>query len=282
MAPSSPRLPAGACDCHAHVFGPYERFPLAANRTYSPPPASLENFVAMLDAAGLTRAVLVQPSAYGFDHRAITGALARARTRLRGIAAVDANVTDSTLADLHACGIRGARITEKLDASGGRFAGSVGMDQFDALAPRLRELRWQIHIWGDCDRLHEIAPQLTRAGLPVVLDHMGSFDVSRGVRDPAFQWLLQWLQDGQIWIKLSALRNSKCFPDYEDVRPFHDALLRANPDRLVWGSDWPFLRMGAATPEVRHLLHLLDAWIGDADLLQKILVDNPAALFGFS
>jgi 2-pyrone-4,6-dicarboxylate lactonase len=274
-------LPQGACDTHAHVFGPYKRFPLAAERSYTPPPAPFEGYIDMLDKAGLSRGVLVHPSAYGFDCSAMLDALERAPGRLRGIAVTDASISDAELARMKTLGVRGVRFSETSGIGGQKFAGSVGLEEFDALAPRLRDLGWHAQIWIECDALVEAAPRLLRAGIPLVFDHMGRFEVARGTRDQAFQKLLRLLADEGIWIKLSAPRNSKRFPDYEDVRPFHEALLRANPDRLIWGSDWPFLRMGDKTPQVGHLIDLFDEWTTDDSLRHKILVDNPASLYGF-
>jgi predicted TIM-barrel fold metal-dependent hydrolase len=272
-------LPSGATDCHAHVFGPYANFPLAAERSYTPPEAALESYLAMLAGAGLTRGVLVHPSAYGFDGSALLDALSRESQRLRGIAVVDSEVSDEQLERLHRAGVRGIRFTESAGADGRKFAGSVGLDQFDTLAPRVRALGWHVEMWASCDRLIAESSRLLRAGVPVVFDHMGSPDVSRGTAHASFRALVDLLRSGQVWIKLSAPRNSRRFPDYEDVRPFHDAYLRANPDRLVWGSDWPFIRMGERTPSVGHLLDVFDSWTADATLRRKIFVDNPAALY---
>jgi predicted TIM-barrel fold metal-dependent hydrolase len=274
-------LPPGACDTHAHVFGPYEQFPLALERSYTPPPAPFETYIAMLDKVGLSRGVLVHPSAYGLDCSAMLDALERAPARLRGIAVTDASISDAELARMNACGVRGVRFSETSGLGSQKFVGSVGLEEFDALAPRLRELGWHAQIWIECDALVEAAPRLLRTGIPLVFDHMGRFDVTRRTSDAAFQKLLRLLADEGIWIKLSAPRNSKRFPDYEDVRPFHEALLRANPDRLIWGSDWPFLRMGDKTPQVGHLVDLFDEWTPDDALRRKVFVENPAVLYDF-
>ena len=275
-------LPRGACDTHAHVFGPYDRFPLAAERSYTPPEAPFETYIGMLDRVGFSRGVLVHPSAYGLDCSAMLDALNRARDRLRGIAVTDASIADATLASMNAQGVRGVRFTETSGPGAQKFAGSVGLEEFDRLAPRVRELGWHAQIWIECDAFVAAAPRLLRAGIPLVIDHMGRFDVTRGTDNPAFRELLRLVANENIWIKLSAPRNSQRFPDYEDVRPFHEALLRANPDRLLWGSDWPFLRMGDKTPEVGHLVDLFDAWTSDESLRRKIMVDNPATLYGFA
>ncbi|MBI3374865.1 MAG: amidohydrolase family protein [Betaproteobacteria bacterium] len=280
QSPPKRALPAGAWDCHTHIFGPYERFPLAAERSYTPPPAPVEVYLAMLDRVGLARGVLVHPSAYGLNHEALLDALDRAGSRLRGTAVATSAVTDAELAAMHRRGVRALRFVDAGAPSGGRFAGAVGLDEFSSLAPRLKELGWHAQFWATCDTVIAAAPMLLASGIPLVLDHMARFDVTRGVQDAAFQELLELLTGGSVWVKMSPARNSKLFPDFEDVRPFHDALARTNPDRLLWGSDWPYLRMGEATPDAGHLLDLLDFWCGEDGLRHKILVDNPARLYG--
>ena len=273
-------LPPGAWDCHAHVFGPYERFPLASERSYTPPPAPFEAYIAMLDRMGLDHGVLVHPSAYGLDHLALLDALDRAGTRLRGTAVATAEVTDTELAAMHRKGVRALRFVETSIAGGQRFSGAVGLDEFPALAPRMKELGWHAQIWTTCDTIVAAAPMLLAHGLPLVLDHMARFDTARGTMDTAFRGVLRLLIEGKVWVKMIPARNSTHFPDYNDVRPFHDALVRANSNRLIWGSDWPYLRMGDATPDAGHLLDLHHAWCRDETLCRKILVDNPARLYG--
>lgn len=278
---SKPRraLPPGAWDCHTHIFGPYDRFPLAAERSYTPPEAPLEAYLAMLDGAGLAHGVLVHPSAYGLDHAALLHALDRAGARLRGTAVATSAITDAELSIMHRHGVRALRFVETGGPGGQRFVGAVGLEEFPALAPRLKELDWHAQLWATCDAVVAAAPKLLAAGIPLVLDHMVRFDVARGTQDAAFRELLALLAGGGLWVKMTPARNSKRFPDYEDVRPFHDALARANPDNLIWGSDWPYLRMAEATPDAGHLLDLLDDWCGDDTLRRKILADNPARLY---
>lgn len=281
MEQATPRRapPPGAWDCHSHIFGPYERFALATERSYTPPQAPLEAYLAMLDRVGLAHGVLVHPSAYELDHSALLDALERTGTRLRGTAVASAAITDTELATMHRRGVRALRFVDATGPGGQRFAGAVGLDEFPALAPRLKDLGWHAQLWVGCDTVVAAAPRLLTAGIPLVLDHMARFDVARGVQDAAFQSLLGLVAEGGIWVKMTPARNSKRFPGYEDVRPFHDALARANPERLIWGSDWPYLRMGDATPDAGHLLDLLDDWCGDDALRRKILADNPARLY---
>ena len=280
QSPPKRPLPPGAWDCHAHVFGPYERFPLATERSYTPPPAPLDAYLAMLDRVGLSHGVLVHPSACGLNHEALLDALDRAGSRLHGTAVATSAVTDAELAAMHRRGVRALRFVETGGTGGQRFDGAVGLDEFQGLAPRLKELGWHAQFWATCDTVIAAAPMLLASGIPLVLDHMARFEVARGVQDAAFQELLRLLAGGSLWVKMTPARNSKRFPDYEDVRPFHDELVRVNPDRLLWGSDWPFLRMAEATPDAGRLLDVLDSWCSDDTLRRKILADNPACLYG--
>jgi predicted TIM-barrel fold metal-dependent hydrolase len=283
--PSRPKwsLPADAADCHAHVFESPDRFPTIAGLSYAPPLAPVEAYVEMLDAVGVTRGVLVQPTVYGTDCSALVSALKHAGARVRGIGVTTSAISDAELAALHDAGIRGLRFIEMPDPSGGggRYKGAVGTDELERLAPRLTELGWHAQVWAPAAYLHRELPRLLRTGVPIVLDHMGVFDVAKGLQDPDFKYLLDVVADDLVWMKIAVCRGSRRFPDYEDLRPFHDAVLRASPDRLVWGSDWPHVRMAELTPDVGHLVDLFGAWVADDTLRRKILVANPAALYGF-
>jgi predicted TIM-barrel fold metal-dependent hydrolase len=282
--PSAPRqaLPAGACDTHAHVFGPYDRFPFGAVPPYPPPLAPCPAYREMLATLGATRGVLTQPAPYGADPAAMLDALRHGGGALRGVAVTTADVTDATLAGWHAAGVRALRFTEMPDPrGGGRYAGSVGTEELERLAPRLRELGWHAQLWARAEDHAALLPRLLPLGVPLVLDHLAGVSVARGTADPAFQAVLAALREGGLWVKLTLCRASRAFPDYPDLRPFHDALIEANPDRLLWGSDWPFVRMGELTPDAGHLLDLLSAWVPEEGLRRRILVDNPAALYGF-
>ena len=283
MASKAPRaLPHGACDCHAHVFGPYDRFPFSAPLNYAAPLTPLPVYLQMLAGTGMERGVLIQPAPYGRDPSAMLDALRREPQRLRGIAVADASVSDERLIEMNGAGVRGLRFVEMPDPSGvGRYKGGIGVDQLVQLAPRMKALGWHAELWAKCEDLAKVVPQLLALGIEIAIDHMSWLDAGRGISHPGFGELVALLREGRIWMKLSACRNSKSFPDYGDLRPFHDALLEANPDRLLWGSDWPFVRMGALTPDPSQLVDLFHAWVPDEALRKKILVDNPAALFGF-
>jgi len=277
QAPILP-LPPGAIDCHAHVFGPFERFPLAEDRKYTPPQAPFENYLHMLDATGFAHGVLVHAGANGYDNRVTLDALARADGRLRGVAVPAPRATPSELASMHAAGVRAIRFTE---TGTGKGNGVLDFSDLAQLAPHMRELGWHAQIWARCDRTVEAAEQLIGHGIPIVLDHMAYFDTEQGVGGEVFQRLLELMETGAFWVKMSALRNSKLFPTYDDVQPFHHALVQVAPDRLIWGSDWPFIGLGEKTPTAAGLINLFDAWNDDTVVRRKIFVDNPTTLYGF-
>ena len=278
-----PSLPLEACDCHAHVFGPFDRFPLAEDRLYTPPLATRLDHRAMLDAAGFSRGVLVHAGANGWDHAAMLDALRLDPTRLRGIAVPPNDVSDRELADLHAAGVRGARFTHIIGRTGTRSSGTLDLQDLVAFAPRLRALGWHAQLWANCEVIAANTSWLRTLGVPLVFDHLGVVDVTSGPNNADFQTVLQLVRDGIACVKLTAFRNSRSGDaNYADVRPFHDALIAANAQQLLWGSDWPFLGMtGEARPTVAHIFGVFSDWVRDSALREQILSSNPARVYGF-
>jgi predicted TIM-barrel fold metal-dependent hydrolase len=275
------QLPAGACDTHNHVFGPFESYPLEHVPDYPMPLAPIETYLRMLDLAGLHRGVLVQPTQQDTDVTIMLDALEKAGGRLRGVAAARTDVTDVELDRMQRAGVSGLRFVEAPLPSGDPRPGAIGFDDIDALASRMRDRDWSIHVWARMPTLMENLDKLLSPALPVVFEHMGMPDVGEGVGGAYFQNMLALLREGRIWVKLSVCRCSKQAPQYGDLRPFTDALVEANPHQLLWGSDWPFIRMQGNEPDVSDLLQVLLDWIGDPDIERSILVDNPGRLFGF-
>lgn len=275
--------PPGACDSHAHILGPYDLFPLQAERSYTPPEAPFAAHAAMLDFFGFERGVIVQPSAYGDDNRCIVDAVSQAPAKRRAIGVAAPSVADGELARLRAAGVHGLRFVELISKRyGGRPKGAIGFVELEEMGPRLREHGIHAQTFSTTETLIEWAPRLVKAGIPIVVDHMAAAGASAvTVQDQGFQSLLGLLADGLIWVKLTVIRRSTQAPDYPDARPFHDAFCKANPDRVLWGSDWPLVNMGDAAPDIGKLIDLLDDWTGDDDLRSRILVDNPVALYGF-
>jgi predicted TIM-barrel fold metal-dependent hydrolase len=276
-AASAPRhaVPADACDTHTHVFD--ARFP-AGPAPYALPDASFAVHAAMRARIAMPRAVLVQPVPYGRDPACLLDALAQGSGALRGVMIADATVADATLQSWHAAGIRALRFTEMRAPGGsGRYPGSIGVDALEALAPRLAELGWQAHLWASAAQSAALLPGLARRGVPLVLDHLA---MPEHPGDPAFDAVLGHVREGTAWVKATLCRVPRGGAGIEALRPLQDRLVAANPDRVLWGSDWPYVRMEPA-PDAGAMLDLFLGWLGDASLARRILVDNPAALFGF-
>ncbi|MBA16680.1 MAG: metal-dependent hydrolase [Sphingomonas sp.] len=283
--PSQPKapIPRGACDCHAHIFGPFATFPLAEPRRYTPPEATPEAHRAMLDAIGFDRGVVVQGSAHGTDNRAIAAAVAAAPDRLRGIAVIDENVTDTELAALRRGGFRGARFTQivsKRYPNG--MTGSSDFTVLEKVAPRLREHGLHAQLFANADVVMGARDMLLSLGIPIVIDHMGKTgDTEWTSKSRVYREFLALVREGRLWVKLTMVRSSSAFPGYEDARPFHDALIEANWGRLLFGTDWPLLNLGDKTPDVGELVNQFQRWTGDEVIENRILVENPAILYGF-
>jgi len=282
--PKKPRTmpPPGAWDAHAHVFGPADKFPYAPGRGYTPPDAPVEKFVALLDHNGCAHGLVVQGNAHGYDNRVVLDALARYPQRLRGVAITDTRIAPVTLRDWHKIGMRGLRF-HLLEAKPGYVRG-VGLDVFEVFRKTMAELGWVMQVFCDWRVLQDAAPKLRAISreLPVIVDHYGMVEAARGVNEPNFQALLGLVGEGAVHVKVSApYRVSKQFPDYADARVLHEALVRANPERLMWGTDWPHPSIAAAVmPDDGHLLDLLFDWTPNEGARRKILVETPHKLFG--
>jgi 2-pyrone-4,6-dicarboxylate lactonase len=268
-------VPPLACDTHAHVIGPADRFPMVANRSYTPPPASERAYLGMLDALHMDRGVLVQISVYGTDNRCMLETLKAHPQRLRGIAVVAPEVSDATLRDLADAGVRGIRFNVL-------FGGGVAIDALERLADRVAALDWHIQLLIDARNLPELGPRIAELPVEVVIDHMGHMPVSCGTGHPGFQWLLRLLRDRRAWVKLSgAYRISQAGAPFHDTLTLAQALVAAAPDRCVWGSDWPHVAVTGPMFNTGALLDLLPLWVPDERTRNRILVDNPARLYGF-
>lgn len=280
-SPRKPAIstPAGACDAHFHLFGPSSRFPYAPERGYTPTDAPLEMLLAMHDAIGIQRGVIVQGNPHGTDNSALLDGLQREPRRLRGAGIANDSISDAELKRMADAGVRALRFHHMPHGKG---YSSLGLETFRKLAPRMDALGLHVQFMMDAAHLEQALPYFAGWKLPVVIDHMGNVDAAAGVAQPGFQGLLKALGEGRIWVKVSgAYRISNRYPDYPDARPFHEAIVRANPEQVLWGSDWPHPRLGRDMPDDGHLLDLFNAWTPDAGLRRRILVENPQRLYGF-
>ena len=275
-------LPGGACDSHCHVFGPAARFPYAEPRSYTPDDAPFEAYIAHLDRLGCARGVLVQPSAYGRDNAAMLDALARAPERLRGGAVGGDELTRAALEEWHANGVRGLRANEFRRDGKPYYQNGVGLKDIEPLYSAMADLGWHLQLWIDARDLPDLWPSLSRVPVPVVVDHMGRMEHRHGTHHPGFQALVRGVGEGRLWSKVSGTyRLGATPPDYLEAKPFHDALISANPQNLVWGSDWPHPRPEGPLPDAKRLLDVFLAWTPKPKHRRAILADNPARLYDF-
>jgi predicted TIM-barrel fold metal-dependent hydrolase len=276
------RPPAGACDCHSHIFGPDSRFPYAADRSYTPHETPLETYLGMLDAIGIDRSVLVQGSAYGTDNSALLDALRRTPERVRGIAVLDATASRRDMKNMAEAGVRGLRFNHLFRNGQLAFKGGAGIDQLGQLESVMADLGWHAQLWLDCKDLPALWPSIQNSPVPIVIDHMGRVNASLGIAYPGFEFMRRLLADGKIWVKLSAAyRAGGSCPLYPEVKPFHQALLAANPDQCLWGLNWPHVPWTEPMPNDGALLDLLEDWTPQPAMRHRILVDNPKKLFAF-
>jgi predicted TIM-barrel fold metal-dependent hydrolase len=284
-------VPEGACDCHTHVFGDPQRFPFAAGRTYTPEPASVAEMQALHRALHTTRVVVVQPSVYGTDNACTLDALKQLGPGARGVAVIDEGTTDAALDDMEGQGIRGIRINM---ATAGQTDPEIGRRRFDAAVARVRSRRWHIQIYTQLSMIQALHKELAASPVPVVLDHFGGAQAAPGVAQPGFDALLDLVRSGQAYVKLSApYRGSMKPPDYGDMAPLAKALVAANINRMLWGTDWPHpdtsQAAGRKPTDISPLRSVDDGrvfnqfarWVSNAAQRRTILVDNPQRLYGF-
>jgi predicted TIM-barrel fold metal-dependent hydrolase len=292
--PSTPvnfDVPAGACDCHTHIHGDPEKFPFFPGRVYTPELASPEEMTALHKALHIERVVIVTPSVYGPDNSAtLFGIKARGSTA-RGVAVIDDKTPESDLDAMNQAGFRGIRLNL---ATGGTSDPNVGRQRFQTGVDRVKSRNWHIQMFTSLAMISAIKDLVATSPVPVVFDHFGGAIAELGTAQPGFSDLLDLVKSGKAYVKISgAYRASKLAPDYPDVAPLAQALIAANADRIVWGSDWPHPNSVAPvggkptdlTPLFQiddgRLFNQLPVWAPDAAIRKKILVDNPALLYGF-
>lgn len=292
--PSTPvnfDVPAGACDCHTHIHPAPEKYPFSACRVYTPELASPEEMTALHKALHIERVVIVTPSIYGTDNSATLFGMAARGPTARGVAVIDDKTTEGDLDAMGKAGIRGIRLNL---ATGGVNDPNVGRPRFSAAVERMKARGWHVQLFTNLAMITAIKDLVMTSPVPVVFDHFGGAQAARGVEQPGFADLVDLVKSGKAYVKISgAYRASKLAPDCTDCIPLAKALIGANPDRIVWGTDWPHpdsvtppgKKITDVTPLFQiddgRLLNQLPLWAPDAAVRKKILVDNPARLYGF-
>ena len=285
-------VPAGACDCHTHIHGDPEKFPFFSGRVYTPEPASPEEMAALHKALHIERVVIVTPSVYGTDNSATLFGMKFRGNTARGVAVIDDKTPESDLDSMAQAGIRGIRINL---ATSGVNDPSVGRQRLQAAIARVKARGWHVQIYTNLPLVSAIKDLVASSPVPVVFDHFGGADAALGLEQPGWSDLVELVKSGHAYVKISgAYRLSKQAPDFPDAVPFAKSLIGANADRIVWGTDWP--HPNSVTPPGKkptdltplyqiddgRLLNQLPIWAPDADVRKKILVDNPARLYGFT
>jgi predicted TIM-barrel fold metal-dependent hydrolase len=284
-------VPAGACDCHTHIHPDPAKFPMFAGRVYTPELASPEEMSALHKALHMERVVIVTPSIYGPDNSPTLFGMKARGANARGVAVIDDKTSDADLATMGEAGIRGIRLNL---ATGGVSDPNVGRQRFAAAVERMKARGWHIQLYTSLPMISAIKELVATAPMPIVFDHFGGAQAALGVDQPGFADLLELVKSGKAYVKISgAYRASKQGPDYPDAAPLAKALIAANSDRVIWGTDWP--HPDSVTPAGKQitdvtplfqiddgrLLNQLPVWAPDAGIRKKILVDNPAKLYGF-
>lgn len=273
-------LPKSATDSHFHIFESPDRYPYIADVRYPPPLAPLDEYLKLAKRDGIERMVFVQPSAYGTDNSCMLDGMKRVGPRARGVIALDPALGMSALHGLDGRGVRGVRVNvspyQGYDAA---LPARVAAEA-EQTARRIAGLGWHLDFLAPGWLIAELLPVLRALPVDFSVAHMGLFPAAGGVGQPGFRAFLELLREGRAWAKITGLYRLSEDPGFEDVGPIARAVIAANPDRVLWGSDWPHISFADRVSNAQLLEYLRD-WADDEATLRKILVDNPARLYGF-
>jgi 2-pyrone-4,6-dicarboxylate lactonase len=269
--------PPLACDAHCHIFGPGSKFPYAKDAAYEPPDSPFEALQKLHSILGIQRAVIVHASCHGSDMRATLDGIARSKGAYRGTAIIDEKYTEKDFQRMHDGGIRAVRFNFVK-----HLGGRPDMAFFHRTVERVKAMGWHLILHLDATDLLEFDGLFKRIPVPMVIDHMGRVKAAGGLEQPAFKTLLGWMKQENFWVKVcGAERVSSMGPPFTDAVPFAQALIAAAPDRILWGTDWPHPNVGAHMPNDGDLVDLFAQMAPDPAMQRRILVENPARLYGF-
>jgi predicted TIM-barrel fold metal-dependent hydrolase len=273
-------MPPRACDTHAHIMGPKAKYAYSPARIYTPPDCLLADYLHMLDMLGVERAVLVQPSVYGTDNTVMLEAMKAAGNRLRGVAVIDEDISGDELKALDAVGVRGIRVNI-VDVKD-RKPGTLPMDTLRGLGERIAPLGWHLELLMHADEFPDLDETFADFPVDIVLGHLGYMTQGAPLDHPGFQALLRLMKAGRAWVKLTGPYRitSERLP-YPPTVPFAHALMEANRERVLWGTDWPHVMLKGLMPNDGELADVLASWIPDIAARQQVLVKNPEKLYRF-
>jgi len=279
-------VPAGACDCHTHIHGDPDKFPFFSGRVYTPEMALPEEMTALHEALHIQRVVIVTPSVYGSDNSATLYGMKARRVDARGVAVIDDKTTESELDIMGRSGVCGIRLNL---ATGGIDDPVVGRRRFQMAVERMKSRNWHVQIFTNLAMISAIKDLVAASPVPVVFDHFGGAKAELGPQQPGFADLIELVRSGKAYVKISISGGPR--PDYSDFVPLAKALISANPECILWGTNWPHPNSasGRKPDELTPLfqvddglvLNQLPVWAPDPEIRKKILVDNPAKLYAF-
>ena len=281
-APRKPRitLPAGATDTHAHICGPKSQYAYFSERVYTPPDCLLPAYSHMLKTLGVERAVLVQPSVYGTDNAAMLAAMKTAGPSFRGVSVVADDISENEIKRLHEAGVRGVRVNI-VDVPN-RKPGTLPMEALKKLAQKVKPFGWHMEFLAHVDEFPDLDNMLDGFPVETVYGHLGYMKTDKGIEHPGFQALLRLMKAGKAWVKLTGpYRISLQTMPHADTDVYAHELIKAAPQQVVWGSDWPHVMVKGAMPNDGDICDLLGNWVQDEAVRKQVLVDNPARLYGF-
>jgi len=274
--PRAPRfaVPPGATDTHFHLFGDGKDSRFVPEREYTPPEITPAMARHVFDTLGIQRAVVIQPSVYGEDNSVQLQGAAQVGIPVRAVIVAPWNVSDRELTAMHDQGARGLRYILA-------HPGGLPVSDLERFADRIKDMGWHIQFLAKAPQILELASRIEKLSCPAVIDHMGMFRPAEGIAQPAFQAVLRLIRQGH-WVKLSGVyRLSQDAPRYRDLAPYVQALVTARPDRVVWASDWPHAFVKGKMPNTTDLLDAFAEFVPDEAARRRILVENPAELYGF-
>lgn len=277
--PARITMPEGACDTHAHIFGPAAHYPWNPDRGYTPPDALPQAYEALHRVLGVSRGVLTQPSVYGTDNRCMLDYVSKHPMRMRAVVAVGPDTDDKQIEAMHAQGARGIRVNIA-DPGGNPFS---SFSELRSFGDRLKSIGWHVELLLHVHEMDDVIDEIRRLPVDISVGHLGYMPARLGVDHAKYRRFLDLVADGRCWVKLTApyrITGHREVP-FADVTPFARALVAARPDRIIWGTDWPHPICPIPMPNDGDLVDHLADWIPDVRTQQQVLVENPARLYGF-
>ena len=270
------QMPNRSCDSHFHIFGPSCRYPYSQDRSYTPNDASLEEFFNLLHNNDISRAVIIQPSVYNFDNSLILEALKTKPSELRAIVVIEDTHNFEELKKWNEYGVRGVRVNFL-------FNSKSQISDVRKLAKLIKPLRWHIELLINISAYENLYEEFKNMDVDIVFDHMGNFDITKGLKQKGFQDMLRLLKENKAWVKLSAPYNvsKKVYAPYNDVIPFIQEIIKMNENRIVWASNWPHPSISVPRPNYNELVDLVNTYTNKELVIKKIKEDNPEKLYRF-